>query len=47
MYAVNAREIVDDLMMTPADAAAEPGTSAETWLGAAFVVVVVLLLILT
>lgn len=34
-------------MMTPADAAAEPGSAAETWLGAIFIVVVVLLLIFT
>ena len=39
------RKVVDDLMVTPSDAAAEPGTTAETWLGAAFLVVVVLLLI--
>lgn len=33
------------MMMTPADAAKEPGTAAEAWLGAAFLVVVALLLI--
>ena len=43
---MNMREVIDDIMMTPADAAKEPGTAAEAWLGAAFLFIVILLLIL-
>lgn len=42
---MNLAEIIDDLMVTPADVAEEPGTTAETVLGAVFIVALVLLFI--
>lgn len=42
---MNLSGIIDDLMVTPAEAAEEPGTPGETWLGVLFIVVLVLLLI--